>query len=567
MKKLKLRPWEFEKDEKMRLYWLCSPFRDETGRWTIKAVFVPNACKTFNPTATGLLFDKTVKSDYYVSEFPWGVLPNLRVGKIYTDGLIEDDFPKVTIGSIFVPNIQNGRICKAFDIPVELYDFFKDKQMGQEKIWRFQVEDKIYFLPCLEIIRAFFATSKTFTNQLLKPHGLDSLIIEENCNEGQLTITLSHEIPKAIVKDEQVTHLLWVYYNETARSSWQSIYNNLFSKAIKISPDNPVKMLSEGLPLELKPPLVGSCHLNFTGTTLDKYCLIHELLSIEGFPEIEFEKINYSHASFRGQGKNNKTGEGKGGFPVKGKGCFVQDSPRRRVKTETNQSVVEAISTVFGFSKLPNIERYSLSPSKIPLEQENEVDKVAHPLGTSSITNEDELVGTDESYLGGEVRPVEFGGLQLRESEDYTGLNDFLKTLDYIAKLNPQLSINRNIYNIPGSSLFCFREQNIKRNFAVAYVSKKSIQPVYIFEVARHDEWRVSTLLLQFHPKIEKKDKISKILLSTLEDMVKNNGHWQVETLEQSSDLKFIRIKHYKESSFESRALRFVEKLWILGLH
>lgn len=566
MAKLKLRPWEYEKDEKMRLYWLCSPFKNDKGRWTIKAVFVPDSPEIFDSGVTGLLFDKAVKPDYYVSEFPWGVLPNLRAGRIYIDGVMENISPVTVSGSVFIPNFQNGSICDAFDIPIKLYDFFKNKQFGQEKIWRFQVDDKIYFLPCIEIIRAFFASSKTFTNQLLKPNGLDTLLSPESYEEDVLTVILSPEIPHSIVKDELVTHLLWLYYDEVARNSWESVYNNLFTDAIRRFSGNPVKMLSEGLPLKTKPPLAGNCHLHFTGTIFDKYCLIHEILSIDGFPEIEFDKVNYSHATFRGKGKSEKTGKREKGFPVKDKRGFIQDSTRRRVKTETNQRVAEIAPTIFGFSKLPALKRRFIGSTIIPSEQEKITDKETHPFGRPFTKNEDETVSADESYIGGEIRPIEFAALQLEESKDYTGLSDFLKTIEQLAKLNPQLSFTRNVYNIPGNSLFCFREQNIKRNFAMAYVLKECAQPVYIIEVARHDEWAVSTLLIQFHPRIETQDKISKILLSTLKGMVENNGHWQVDVLEQSSDLRFIRIKHFRETSPQTRAVQITQKLWTLGL-
>jgi hypothetical protein len=89
---------------------------------------------------------------------------------------------------------------------------------------------------------------------------------------------------------------------------------------------------------------------------------------------------------------------------------------------------------------------------------------------------------------------------------------------------------------------------------------------IIIYQKKNFQSWAVSTLLIQFHPRIESQDKISKILLSTLKGMVENNGHWQVDVLEQSSDLRFIRIKHFRENSSRTRAVQITQKLWTLGL-
>lgn len=568
--KLKLRPWTFTSAKKMRLYWLCSPFKDEKKRWTVKAVFTPISTKLPSIEAieeSRLPFNDHIEPKYYILNFPWGMLPNLRVGRIYIDGVVEEISPTVSTGYLSISDFQKGYVCRAFDIPTKLYSFFSDYQLGKEKIWRFQNDGKTYFLPCLEIIRAFFATSKTLTNQLLKPHGLDSLITDEKFEKNTLSVTLSHEIPQAIIKPAQVTHLLWVYYDELARNCWESVYNKLFMKAIKMNPIDSVTMLSNGLPLEVLPPLLGKCWMKFTGTTRENYCLIHEILEIYGFPELPYEKINYIHPSFKKDATENKGTKQKSGVPVKNKGSFKQDSTRRKVKTNKNQPVAKVPETVFGFSKLPNLKRQNLSSNVIASEQKLENNVQTQRTGTSSFISKEkkESVGTDESYVGGSVSPVEFLGLKLILSEDKNGLTNFFETIDHVAELNPKLSITRKIYNLPSDFSFC-SYKDTKRNVAIIYVVQEDIQPVYIIEVARPDRWAVSTILIQFSPKINNRDKINQILLDMINEMITNNGHWQMDKIRQSSDLTFIRVRHFKDDSPKTRAIEILQKLWILGL-
>lgn len=569
-RKLKLRPWKFKENKTMQLYWLCSPFKDSEKRWTIKAIFTPfstNLPQIESFKEGKLPFDDYIEPKYYIVDFPWGMLPNLRVGRLYKDGIIEDISPIVTTEYLAITNFQEGSICRAFDIPVQLYDFFSDYQLEKEKIWRFQIEGITYFLPCLEIIRAFFATSKTLTNQLLKPYGLDSLITDKKIENNVLSVTLSHEIPQALIKTESIIHLLWLYLDKTARTCWERTCNELLKNAIKKNPSNPINTLSSGLPLEITPPLQGDCWIKFTGTIKDDQCLIHEILEIDGFPALPYENIKYIHSSFKKKVINDKGKPQKQGFPVKSQSGFKQDSARGKVKTNKNQPIAKVPETVFGFSKLPKLERKSLNSSVLMSEKKSESSEQIQRTGTSTFNNKikNQVFSVDESYTGGNANPIEFSGLKLRLSTDHTGLIDFFKILDRVAILNPKLSIIRKVYNLPGDLSFCFYEEK-KRNIAVIYICQDKVQPVYLIEVARPDRWAVSTMLLQFSSKIKSQEKVNQILLSTINDMIENGGHWQMEKIRQLSNISSIRVRHFKDDPPETRAVGILQKLWILGL-
>jgi hypothetical protein len=120
-----------------------------------------------------------------------------------------------------------------------------------------------YYVPCIELLRAFLTPSKTLANLILKPNGLDFLIVQEEVYEDYLYLSLSGDLPRSLVNTASVAHLAWLRHSPAARACWESVYNGVFAKAIAASPQQPASMLTTGIPIELKPPIEKSCELHF----------------------------------------------------------------------------------------------------------------------------------------------------------------------------------------------------------------------------------------------------------------------------------------------------------------
>jgi hypothetical protein len=147
------------------------------------------------------------------------------------------------------------------------------------------------------ILTRFPNAHEVLTNQILKPNGLDLLFDEVEEKNNVLEIALSSEVPLRLVNNETVAHLVWLKYNKTARRCWESVYNNVFAKAIALTPQQPTSALATGLTIELKPPVEKSCELYFNGIKSRRNCLILELIGAEKLTLPPFEKIIYSHPS------------------------------------------------------------------------------------------------------------------------------------------------------------------------------------------------------------------------------------------------------------------------------
>lgn len=539
---LRLRPWPFGYDEKVRLYWLCSPYKTASGMWLLRAVFLNND-----------------QSSPKFIEYPWGTLPALRIGRTYIDGLLEKDASENAPQRVFIPNIQNGLLCKAFDLPKSLYNFYQNSLLGRERLWMFRAKQTVFYIPCLELARAFLAPSKTLANQLMKPHGLDSLIEEEQLQGDALSIHLSGIVPRSLVNDRTVAHIIWLYYEETARECWESIYREIFSEAIQISPVQPTTGLSKGIPVSIKPPVRGHCELRFRGIFYKHFCLILEILKADTSTNFPFSKVVYTHPSLKekGSGTGSKTPRT---IPLEEQDQLDLDATSRPAKNESYQSLIETDITAMGFSNLPSFAREtqeaSSSESSIPVVIDS---------SRIYVKSGERIVSTNEPYYGGEVRPIEFVGLHLQPSENINGLEEFLTAIRHIVTNYSQPTIRCSVVEIPGDRAFCHLPDGSRRNCAVVEIIQNGIMPSYILEVARPDQWFISTLFIKVNTVRDIARLIEKEIADLLEETVKRDGHWNVERLEQSPTFKVIRLKHIYEQSPWTWSQRMLARLSIFG--
>lgn len=235
--KLKIQPWPFEKDEKVQLYWLCSPFLDEQRGWLLQAVFK--------------------KADNNVREvtIPWGTIPYLILGQNYINGI-----PLITekagrIYQLTTPDRSNFKMSMAYDVPPALYFFYKNQKYGFQRICKFTIGDIDYYIPCLELVRSFLTPHKVLANNIMKPGGLELLIENSSVNGKQLFLALSNEIKGSLISNNTASYLAWLKYDCYAYKAWNSVYNKVFSKAVIDNPFKPVEELQKGTYIELVPPV------------------------------------------------------------------------------------------------------------------------------------------------------------------------------------------------------------------------------------------------------------------------------------------------------------------------
>lgn len=520
---LKIKQWPFNKDEEVELYWLCSPYFHREKGWLVKAAF------------------KKANNEIKEIAVPWGTIPCLIIGQMYSNGIPCTTGKRGRIFEITIPERSIFEICIAYDIPKTLYYFNKNQNYGFQKICRFSIGDRNFYIPCLEIIRTYLTPHSVLANCILKPDGLSILIERSEVKGRELFLDLTDVVPRRLVCDETAAYLAWLKYDIYANKAWNSIYNKVFSKAIEKSPYNAVSEFQKGTHLKVLPPIGKGSKWTCRGITVGKDTLILELLSRTNL-YMPFDNIYYSHSSLRNPeiSKDHKTIKVVKSTDDKNGDNASLDKSGEPTKKDNYQPVVGHISIGFSFSKNPKMKRVRKGNQKLRTGNPNDTTQIRIGEGTEG----DEIVSTQDWVHGGQIRPIEFKSLEVVKDGVVKGLKEFLKVVDYIDKNHKDIILSLNLVYIPKGRTFSSYPDGTRRNCAIVKVEKDKKLPCYILEVGRADGWSISTLIIWQLTSHISHEEIEELLSSLLRGLIGNNGHWDKQSIEQDVRFRFDMMKH-----------------------
>lgn len=531
-------PWIYKKDEEAELYWLCSPYLSKNNNWIITAIFRRN-------------------SEIKQVELPWGTLPLLRLGQKYINGIPIENKSKGYMGQLKIAN-EEFQICESFKMPPKLYYLYKNHSMGSEFVCKITIGNKEYYIPCIEIIRSFLVKSKTLANYLLKPNGLDFLIDKVETIEQSINVFLAKDIPRKLINDDTVAHLLWLKYNKLANDTWTSIYNNMFSTAVIEQYEGTVKRLHTGIKIKVIPPINKNCVWSYRGIYSGNSVLILEIVTTTGFELPMFQKIRYFHPSFdRVKAINNsgvvrRTDNGKEDIyeiPI--------DKTKEDTKKDSQQPVIELAPTEFVYDgkidirKLKGEERLT----------DNGVTLVKAKGDENGTKKNDSLVGSPQDWSGeGKIPSIEFNSLELVKGKLGKGLEEFYDAIKYMQNNYKGLNIAMDEVFLPKGKSFSFYPDGSRRNCAIVSIYLEEKKQCYIFEVGRFDKWSISTLFIW--PTIANYNhEFEHIINSILALLIENNGHWNTDSLNYNKNFQFYKMKHTGNTTVYAIANRIHEKI------
>ena len=532
---LRLKPWHFGENEVVELCWICSPYYTSQGNWKLKAVFLRQTHEIF------------------IEEYPWGTLPYLILGQKFENGLPSGSSRTGINGIVQIADTSQGRLCSGFDMPKDLYSLHKNSKLGSQKLWHFTVADKEYYIPCIEIVRSFLAHNKTMANTLMSPNGLDLLVDYAKITESKMTLELSDQIPASILCDDVVIHIAWLYLS--ARNTWDSVYNKIFRQSVNNNASLPVKELSYGLPISLRPPTIQDTRWTYRGIENDKSVLILELISMNGM-KLPFTEIEYSHPSIKERRKVEDIKKIKLTNKLRNDSKNELDDSEETVKKDTMQNKVGSTKTSLVFDELPEVKKKPLltqdtaSGSDVSLNEGR---------GGASVP-EKSLVGTDESIIGGKISPIEFTGLEVVSSCVVEGFEHFSRAIEYIRRTNRDITISMTTDKLPPPiKKFSYLPGGQFRECAVMIAEHMSHLSCCVLEIARPDDWAVSTLFIKPRETVSLR-QIKDLVSLLLDNLVLNGGHWDKRMFEHSL-FEFEKLKHVKNQTPERWGERILRKL------
>lgn len=522
----RIKPWPFNKDEVAELYWICSPFMNENREWMLKVAF---------------RYEDNIK----MVEVPWGTLPFLRLGQKYINGTAVSSNKAGILSEVNIKN-EEFNIFGAFYMPKELYYFYKIYECGLQKVCQFKVGKKTYYVPCTEIVRSFFAKSKTLANYILKPNGLDFLIKSSEIIKDCLYLSFSFEVPEKIATKETAGHIGWIKYNEDAFSSWSSVYGNIFSSQTRYNI------------VELLPPVMKDCKWTYRGIAVNDSVLILEILSSSGL-RTPFKSIKFDH-------------------PKIVRNRVTEDPNKIRKRRNDNDDTYELIEDNEGLGtrleQKPHI--FELEPTKFVFEDIERIEKISDQdkeiiLGAQIISSNRNVPGSGENNIKvstedwtsqGQIQPLEFSSLDIVKGRTGKGLEEFYEAINFIKDEYPSLEISMTEVFLPEGKSFSYYPDGDRRNCAIVKIDIGAIHSCFIVEVGRADDWSISTIIMLSNDKLSKNEMIEQFILNQLNYLIDNNGHWNSIYM-NSRKYKLIKLKHSKGESKEKRSSRIIENFRI----
>ncbi|MFN7931402.1 MAG: hypothetical protein U0Y68_26420 [Blastocatellia bacterium] len=425
----------------------------------------------------------------------------MRIGRTYIDGKLADQPPPRN--SLHIPNIRSGELKIGFNIPPYLYSLEGQSSSGKEKVWRFEVSGHTFFIPCLEMIRAFFLHTKMLANKILVPNGLDMLICDEEIHGRKLTIHLDRTFPLSLLKTKEMeavhlNHLIWLRHHPSARMAWEAVARDLHAQAIKNNAINLFQALSERIPLQVIPPFAESLRLEYAGVSQGNQHLILEIVGVEETSPLPFDQISYTHPQLREPRKTNVTKIRK--IPVEVGDEIELDSSGLPAKDESNPTITEIPAVEFRLLyHLPPKRIYQKPSDSSPARGITVVEEIP----VSSVVR-----SVNPSVYGGLHKSLEFTG-QSQTEPDFPiypeeALNHFLIAINLLESYyQSELTVNRFIGEIGYKKVFSKAQQNQQRKYAwISIMSRNSIAHCFILELEIVDGRQIATLFIKAAQKI-----------------------------------------------------------------
>lgn len=504
MSNVKIAPWPFN-DLKVKLLWFGNVFQ-KNQKWRIQVGFEVNG-----------------KSE--ILDFPVGLLPLFRIGQWYYNGTPLSTQKEGILSQVKVLKFDQGQImdslgaCRAVG-----YYLHGQPNLMKNKLWAFSVDNVIYYVPFIELLRVLFATGKDVSNAIFRPNGLNYLIDQVTHVGNSIEILFSKEVPKSSLEDDFIRHIAWVLSDDRVYASFESVFSYIYAQNGR----------QFGVSLEIALPALSELELYYRGIVRSNEVLILEILGIDGLDD-NLEIIDVRHPLLKE--KMYVPGTKKRVYSQKNPDIFeIQTQTSDIPKKDSDQPVVKTDATRLGFNNETLIRKFKV-PSQI-IHQGNEFTVIPGRGGAVVVA------GVDESVDGGKLQPLNVKSLEIGVVNQETGLEDFLKMIKYLSTHYKDLKIDISLIELPSHRRFAYLDTGEKRKCAVVKIMRNN-RTTYVLEIARPDEHLVTTLLL-YPDNYDQKDHDEKIQ-QILRKLSFKQGHWPLI----SEFVRSKKLKHTKKLHFE----------------
>ncbi len=315
MAKITLKNWPFNEGVRARLHWLRSPYQvGESMQWRMTVVFVAEG------------------GDIKEIKVPWGMVPMLRLGEIYCDGQSTGEFPGLERRLIRFSKSLDISVCESIVIPRELCRL-GSKWNLQEKCVQIVDGDLKVIVPCLEIIRAYFATTRLMASEMLSPDSFNG-ICSSNIENDKVHLMFSNKVAANIITSGFAIRIALVLEDREFNQSWRQIWASA-SQGEGTSLREPVN------PLWCYPPAIRKSSWDAVGIGTGNTFLVMGIgrFGVGRMPP--FSKLHYEHPLFM-ETKGGGAGGDSGGTAINDDSEEIEVGPEPAApKSLTDPQIVE----------------------------------------------------------------------------------------------------------------------------------------------------------------------------------------------------------------------------------
>ncbi|WML42639.1 Tn7-like element transposition protein TnsE [Neobacillus sp. PS3-40] len=470
------------------------------------------------------------KGNCEIIDLPIGVLPILKIGVPYQDGVPLLTQKVGTLFDVIVSNFKNGTTSKAIDVCRNFnYFLHKKPELMIQNMWSFKTDETIYHIPQTEIVRALFAVNKTMSNALFRPNGLDFLVNRVSMNKDQLaTIDFSDEVPNSIMSDDFVRYFGWIFLHPEMKRSYSSVQSNLYGVLTKATN-------SRGIPIEVVIPKIFNFQLTVRGVIQNNEVLILEWIGSD-IADPPFRELELHHKSIKKRIYSPEKRKKRVSNSNKEEEFELNENDGERSREDTNQMVIEADPTQMAFRHSPTVNRIANYEQKVN-QGDDYISNIGQGGGTQQMT-----VAVDEAFFGGTIKPIELKTLEIADTYMNYGLEKFLVMLNCLNKRVKSVSVN--FIFLPLGRKFSYLPDGRRRICAIAKIISGR-KTNYILEVVLPDNRSLSTLIVSSSETLSEDESTIRNLLHNL---VFASGSWSQSFLYK---YKYERLKHLQESPEE----------------
>lgn len=517
--KFKLGSWPYPAGMPAHLYWVKSPM--QVGRekqWHQKVLFHGQ------------------NGEYHERVLPWGMIPALKLGIQFVDG---EPSGRSSAGELKEFRLGDSATCR-FTSSAYLRNEWLDsvreyrRQLLLEHCVCIEDGETRLWVPCVEVVRAFFAINKQLAYLLLDPLGLSKICASE-MEDSKVRVHFNKVMPVASLNKILAKRVAMIRHHSPWDDAWRQVWN----RSIK-NPGEPTVYSH----LYCCPPTVGGSTWSVRGVPCESGFFVLEIRGIRTRAKLPFDEVAYTHPHMKfspdgGESAESGDGNGRGGGSREEHGDDGEiDASTLSPKGSRNPRHCSMSVSSMAFGNSVKVSKRLGEGRPVPRRRKASAGTEGRETGEIGggpkspvhvSLNDNAGIGV---VLAAEFKPIE------KIVDVPPGLKPFIAAVKGMKKVKVACAIEA----VPNESPLAKLHEG-QRYFALAYVRAFGRWPGegYVLEIDSSDNHRVSTLVFQSKGDVDGIDAAKKFLI----ECFARAGHWTSDALEKGKVLqKHELVRH-----------------------